>query len=96
MKVTKEVLAGTVESSDVMIKLFPYSGIKIEIKSSVYKQYGRHIRTLIEDLLCSHSITDVYVVVNDQGALDYVIKSRLLTALARGCEEFAIKWEVKK
>jgi len=93
MKILKEAIAGSVESSDVMITLKPASSNSINITSSVMKQFGKQINDLIESLIKKYDVDGVEVTINDQGALDYVIEARFLAALGRANEDFKIKWE---
>lgn len=45
MKIVREALAGTQESSDLMVKIAPAHGeLEIVIHSEVIKQFGEHIR----------------------------------------------------
>ena len=40
MKITKVAVAGTLESSDVQVRVQPFDSLDIEINSSVAKQFG--------------------------------------------------------
>lgn len=85
MEIKKSVTAGTLESSDVSITLDPNpgSGIKIELESSVEKQYGSQIRKVVKETLDKLDVKDASVRLVDKGALDCVIKARLETAVMR-------------
>lgn len=77
--------AGTYESNDIYIMLFPESdGNKLELESVVYETYGKHIEKIIFDILNEYQVENVYVKAIDKGALDFTIRARLLTALKRG------------
>ncbi len=76
--------SGSLESCDCLIMLYENTGIEIEIESDVLIQYGKQIEHIIRETLEENNINDIRVAVNDKGALDYTIKSRLLTALKRG------------
>lgn len=85
-KVINPAQAGTVESTDILIILSPAdagSGVQVELISPTMKQYGKHIKALITDVIVSHGITDVTVSANDKGALDYTIEARVKTAVMR-------------
>lgn len=84
MKIKKPAKAGTYESNDVYIMVFPHDGIKIDLESVVFETFGDEIRQVIVDTLKSKQVTDGYVRVIDKGALNFTIKARLLTALQRG------------
>jgi len=75
--------AGTFESNDCIITVKPYKGIKIEIESIVFEQFGDQIHRVIMDTLREMKVEHMHVMVNDKGALDYCIKARLVTALRR-------------
>ncbi len=52
MKITKSAVAGTLESSDALIRIEPNdSGIDIEINSSVGKQFGDDILATVQAVL---------------------------------------------
>ncbi len=78
--------AGTLESNDVMITVFPSpkgSGISVDLKSIVLAQYGPAIRKVIMDTVVSQGVKDVSIKANDRGALDCTIRARILVALER-------------
>lgn len=97
MELIKEGMAGTMESSDINIKISPNQGkgIKIQLRSAVEKQYGDVIRQVIKETLMKIGVEDAKVVANDKGALDYAIKARVQTAAFRAAnQENAVDWEV--
>ena len=77
--------AGTLESSDVYIQINPIDEdvVEIELESSVAELYDDMIEELIQDTLKEMNISGVHVKVQDKGALDFVIKARLETAIFR-------------
>ena len=97
MKIIKEAIAGTLESSDIQIMLVPNEngGIEIQLKSSVEKQFGKQIRKVISETLEKLGIDNIKLVAVDKGALDCTIKARVECAVYRACgikEEY--DWEV--
>ncbi len=97
MEVVKEGMAGTMESSDINIRILPNpgKGIRIHLKSAVEKQYGDVIRQVIRKTLKNIGVTEAKVVANDKGALDYAIKARVETAAFRAAgQETEVDWEV--
>lgn len=79
-------IAGTLESSDVMITLTPASdGISLSLESSVINQYGRQIKETVLATLDRLGVKNADVIVNDHGALDCTIKARVECAFFRGC-----------
>lgn len=84
MEINKIATAGTVESSDALVIIEPNdSGIVIELESSVIEQYGQSIRQTTQDVLKKMGVEHALVKINDQGALDCTIKSRIQTAVLR-------------
>jgi citrate lyase subunit gamma (acyl carrier protein) len=79
----KVAAAGSLESNDCYITVQEHSKLVVEINSIVYDQFGDQIRKVILDTLKEQKIEKIYVQCNDKGALDYTIKARLLTAIAR-------------
>ncbi|EEA7055116.1 citrate lyase acyl carrier protein, partial [Salmonella enterica subsp. enterica serovar Braenderup] len=53
MKIIKDALAGTLESSDVMIRIGPSSepGIRLELESLVKQQFGAAIEQVVRETL---------------------------------------------
>jgi len=86
MKVIKEAIAGTLESSDLMVKVAPGTTGKrdIVVHSEVIKQFGAQIRRVVADALDKLAVTEGSIVVEDKGALDCVIRARVQTAVLRG------------
>jgi len=78
--------AGTIESSDCLITVYPANKVEIEITSIVYDQFGDTIKKVIIDTLLEKKVV-CKVVCKDKGAYDYTIKARLLTALRRSNNE---------
>ncbi len=94
MELKKKAVAGTLESSDMLIMLEPGDGkIEIELESSVEKQFGKQIRELMMDVLKRYEIDNVKIKAVDKGAIDYVIKARLTTAIYRSAEVKEYTWE---
>lgn len=97
MEIIKSSMAGTVESSDILIMLEPKdeSGIEIQLQSSVEKQFGRQIRKVILETLVKLGVENVKIIATDKGALDCTIKARVQSAVFRAAgikENF--DWEV--
>ncbi|MCB2361107.1 citrate lyase acyl carrier protein [Clostridium estertheticum] len=98
MKILNTAIAGTLESSDitVVVEPNPDNSVIIELKSSVGKQFGDQIKKVITDTLSSLGIVSALVRVNDQGALDCVIKARVETAVLRAAGKTHFNWGVEK
>ena len=92
MKISKSAVAGTLESSDALIRIEPASSLTIEINSSVGKQFGEAIEQTVRATLAKLGITEANVIVEDKGALDCVLQARVKAAALRATDE-AINWE---
>ncbi|HBO37604.1 MAG TPA: citrate lyase acyl carrier protein [Pasteurellaceae bacterium] len=92
MKITKTAVAGTLESSDALVRIEPATELKIEVSSSVGKQFGDDIRHTINAVLAQFGVTAAEIVVDDKGALDCVLRARVKAALLRATDE-PINWE---
>lgn len=94
MKIVREALAGTQESSDLMVKIAPAEGeLDVVIHSEVIKQFGDQIRRVVDDTLRAMEIRQGVIIVEDKGALDCVIRARLQSALCRAAGVDNIDWE---
>ncbi len=93
MNIVREALAGTQESSDLMVKIAPAHGeLEIVIHSEVIKQFGGQIRRVVDETLRTMNVRQGLIIIEDKGALDCVIRARLQSALLRAAEEQAIDW----
>ena len=94
MKVIKEAIAGTLESSDLLVKVAPSDKetLDIVIKSEVIKQFGKQIKRVVVDTLEKLSVSAGSIVIEDKGALDCVIQARVQAAVLRGCGSEELDW----
>lgn len=77
--------AGTLESSDLFVRVVPIEGneIEIELESTVYELYSDEIIASILETANKMQVSGIKLVVQDKGSLDYVIKARVQTAILR-------------
>ena len=90
MEIIKKAQAGSFESSDILILIEPaneITGRKIEIDSTVMKEYGDNIKLLINSCLDSYQIQNIHLIAKDKGALDPTILARVETALKRASQQ---------
>ena len=87
MEIVRAASAGTLESSDVYVEIFPGPGIELELSSAVMEQFGDSIKTTMMALVRRMGVGNVHIRAHDRGALDCVIQARLTTALLRGGQE---------
>ncbi|WP_313383994.1 citrate lyase acyl carrier protein [Chishuiella sp.] len=92
MKIVKEAVAGTLESSDLMIRVSSSEKLNVIINSTVEAQFGDDILRTVHEILTKLSIDKVKISIDDKGALDCVLRARLLTALMRSTNDNTL-WE---
>ena len=84
MKIVKNAVAGTLESSDAYVQVEPNeAGIEIVLESVVLTQFGDAIKASVMEVLAENEVTNAKVSVNDRGAIDCTIRARVETALKR-------------
>ncbi len=76
-------IAGSLESNDALVTIKESTTRRIEIKSIVDAFFHEQIEKTITDVLKEKALQNVTVLIQDRGALDYTIRARLLTAIAR-------------
>lgn len=87
MKIIKNAVAGTMESSDAMVFVEPSkNGREIELQSVVKAEYGDQMEHVIKKTLDDLGVEDIYIKVVDHGALDCVLSARVETAVLRSGE----------
>ena len=79
--------AGTMQSSDLMVVVEPSDTLRIDIESTVKKQYEHLIRARIEATLERLEVGAGLIRISDRGALDYAIAARVETAIRRASGE---------
>lgn len=91
-------IAGTLESSDITVRIEPNEGkgLEIHLQSTVENQFGKQIRDLIKKKLAELGVVDAVVYANDKGALDCTIAARVITAVNRASDKISLPWEVEE
>ncbi|NVC95281.1 citrate lyase acyl carrier protein [Vibrio natriegens] len=94
MKIIQPAFAGTLESSDLQVRIAPNPEgvIDIALDSSVQKQFGAAIESLVREVLSSMGVESAQLEIEDKGALDCVIKARVQAAVMRAAENKNIEW----
>jgi len=88
MNIKKTAMAGTLESSDVMVTVEPgQNGIELSLSSPVIHQYGRAIKQTVMDTMNRLEVDHAKVTIVDHGALDCTLKARLECAVYRSNEQ---------
>lgn len=84
MKIKTSAFAGTLESSDVYVKIEPSEkGIVIELESVVYNQFSNEIKASVMEVLKENEVESCLIQINDRGAIDCTIRARVETAVKR-------------
>lgn len=92
MDIRTDAAAGTLESSDVLVKVSPADELQVEITSSVLAQYGDAIRAVVDETLKELDVTKARVELDDKGALDCTIRARVQAACLRATGSDEIDW----
>lgn len=94
MKIIKEALAGTLESSDLLVKVtpLPEDRVDVVIQSEVMHQFGEQIRQVVLATLQQLGLVSGQVVIEDKGALDCAIRARVQAAILRGAAVDQLDW----
>ena len=78
--------AGTVESMDCLVTVSeagPGTGISLTLAGASVARFSKAMDKAVRDTLDNLEITDMTVSVQDNGALDLVLKARVEAAVAR-------------
>ena len=94
MEMKIDALAGTLESSDVMVRIGPAAqpGIQMEIDSIVKQQFGAAIEQVVRETLAQLGVKQANVVVDDKGALEGVLRARVQAAALRAAQQSQLQW----
>ena len=94
MEIIKEAVAGTLESSDIMVQVSPNpgKGLVIDLESVVLTTFGEQIKATVTNVCREMGVTDAELVLKDKGAIDCVIRARVQAALCRAAES-KYHWE---
>lgn len=87
MRIVRPSQAGTSQSSDLTVYVEPSDQLRVEIESTVKRQFGHLIRAKVEQTLRRHGVTAGSIRIVDRGALDYAIEARVEAALRRAAED---------
>lgn len=87
MIIEKTGIAGTLESSDIMITITPADEITVNLISSVSQFYGESIMATIREVLEELNIKGAAVEAVDHGALDCTIRARVFAASECACRK---------
>lgn len=96
MKLEKKAQAGTLESSDAFVTVEPADELEVTIESSVLAQFGDQIRETVDEVLKDLEVNNGHILVDDRGALDCTLRSRVQTAVFRSIGQTEdLPWRTK-
>lgn len=87
MQIRRKATAGTMQSSDLMVVVEPSDTLRIDVESTVKKQFEHLIRAQITATLKVLDVATGHIQVSDRGALDYAIAARVEAAVQRASKE---------
>ena len=100
MQIVTTGVAGTMESSDIMVRIEPseHEGIELTLESAVMQQFGKQIERVIKDTLKELGVASAVVNAVDKGALDCTIAARVSAAAYRAakCTDYVWNGGVNK
>lgn len=77
-------VCGNEKDSDVLVTVdLDFQGIEIIIESKLKKMFGKLMEKAVREVLNEMKVENAKVLVQDFGALDFVIKGRTRTAVRR-------------
>lgn len=77
-------VCGNEKDSDVLVTVdLNATGIEITIESKLKKMFGKLMEKAVREVLSEMNVENAKVLVQDFGALDFVIKGRTRTAVRR-------------
>lgn len=77
-------ICGNEKNSDVLVTVdLNNTGIEIQIESKLKKMFGKLMEQAVREVLAEMNVENAKVIVQDFGALDFVIKGRTRTAVRR-------------
>lgn len=85
MKAKRNSVAGSLESSDVLVTISPAEdeALELQVESIVLKQYGKRIREVALEMANVSDLSGATLHIQDRGALECTLRARLETAITR-------------
>ncbi len=80
--------AGSLESGDVMVRVAPseQEGVVVRVESKVSARFLTAIQQTVLQMAADMGVTAASFEIIDRGALDFVLRARVATALKRAME----------
>ena len=86
-RLIRTATAGTEDSADVRVTVAPAQTLRLTLHSTLHAQFGAAIEQTVRQVLAEQEIDCADVLVEDKGALDWILRARLETALGRAQED---------
>ncbi|MGE4298999.1 MAG: citrate lyase acyl carrier protein [Desulfovibrionaceae bacterium] len=85
MKIVKAGLAGSLESNDCLVGVYPVDedGVQVAVESIVLAQFGGQIEAVARETLASLGVAAVRAHIQDKGALECTLRARIEAAVGR-------------
>lgn len=95
MKIKENSVAGTLESSDIQIRISKNDLNQniIYLESPVKHLYGEKIKNIIINILNQYKIENANITAIDKGALDCTIAARVHIAINKSIQNEELNWE---
>jgi len=89
MEVLNTAIAGTLESSDALVRIEPNDnkGIVLEVSSVVEKQFGEEIQKVVLETIKDLEVRNITITITDRGALNCTLRARVQTAVLRAAKK---------
>lgn len=97
MQIVGKGIAGTMESSDIIVRVEPNdgAGIELTLTSAVMQQFGKQIERVIRASLSELGVESAIVNAVDKGALDCTVAARVKAAAYRAAQRSDYSWRAK-
>ena len=92
----KKIQVGTDNKNDCVVEIVPGKKRVIHLLSKTGDLFEKHIKDLTQKILVDQGIKKIHITIQENGALDYVIKSRIEAALEKALGITRMKDAVKR
>jgi len=92
----KKIQVGTDNKNDCVVEIVPGKKRVIHLLSKTGDMFEKHIKDLTQKILVDQGIKKIHITIQENGALDYVIKSRIEAALEKALGITRMKDAVKR
>ena len=91
----KEAIAGTLEFSDLLVKVAPSDNgaREVVINSEIIKRVTKQITRVVTRRSTKLDVGEGSIVIENKGAFDCMIRAWVQTAVLRGCGTEELEWE---